>query len=89
MKDNYEKERLLVQGRTELTDLKYVQICGGFNNVKSSGFAAEIANNFSTVYGCPSYQMQVPAICGALSSGIMNVFVTNEYTAEQVLKKLS
>ena len=32
---------------------------------------------------------KVPAICGALSSGIMNVFVTNEYTAEQVLKKLS
>lgn len=192
---------LALQGRTDLTDLKYVQICGGFNNVNSSSFAAEIANNFSTVYGCPSYQMQlpaivgspqlkslleedphlaqvmalarqanvavftigafgersalvregflseglmreleakgavgdicthvitsdgticdkeldartiaidladirkmryrigvaqgiskVPAICGALSSGMMNVFVTNEYTAEQVLKKLS
>ena len=47
-----------MQGRAELTDLKYVQICGGFNNVKSSSFAAEIANNFSTVYGFPSYHMQ-------------------------------
>lgn len=55
---------LSLQGRNDLKDLKYVQICGGFNNVNSSSYDTEIANNFSTVYGCPSYLMQLPAIVG-------------------------
>lgn len=53
---------LALKSRNDLQELTYVQLCGGFNNVNSSGYAAEIANNFSVAYGCPSYQMQLPAV---------------------------
>lgn len=50
--------------RADLTDLTYVQMCGGISNVKSAVHASEIANNFSSVLNTSAYLMQVPAVLG-------------------------
>lgn len=55
---------LSLKSRNDLHNMTYVQLCGGFNNINSSSHAAEIANNFSLAFGCPSYTMQLPAIVG-------------------------
>lgn len=48
--------------RSDLKDLKYVQLCGGVSDIHMAVYASEIANGFSSALGCAAHLVQLPAI---------------------------
>mgnify|MGYP001623001948 CR=1 FL=1 len=57
----YECSNFLVQ-RKDMSNIVYIQLCGGISNINKTVYAAEIANNFAEALGGTAYLMQVPAV---------------------------